>query len=106
MEYIILIIIGLLIILTLFRLYPYLKDFKVTSSEKAKVQEILIDTAKDILSVASSNKSKDQLVVVVTNITTKKLEKENITNFPRKDIEHMASIIIDKLEEFFPKNNK
>ncbi|WP_427340664.1 hypothetical protein [Caloranaerobacter sp. DY30410] len=92
-----------LITIAVVKLIPYIKDFKITSEEKAKVQEILIDAAKSILEVASS-KDKKQLVLAITNITMRKLEQENIKGFRRKDIELMTNIVVDKLEDYVIKN--
>ncbi|QZY56728.1 hypothetical protein [Crassaminicella profunda] len=80
-------------------LYPYLKDFRVSPQEKAKVQEILVDTTKDILRVATS-KDKEQLVLAITNITMRKLEQENIKGFRRQDIELMGNIVVEKLKGY------
>lgn len=103
MMYIVYIIVGLLVGIGAAKLYPYLKDFKVSPEEKAAVQEIIIDTVKDILKVASTNKSKEQLVLAITNITMRRLEEERITGFRREDIELMASIVVDKLEDVVKK---
>lgn len=103
MQTIIYVIIALLTGIALANLYPYLKDFKVTPEEKAKVTEIIVDVTKDILNVAIS-KDKKQLVLAITNITMRKLEQENIKGFRRKDIELMTKIVVDKLENYVIKN--
>ncbi|KPU27873.1 hypothetical protein TR13x_00505 [Caloranaerobacter sp. TR13] len=104
METLIIIVITFIAGIAVAKLIPYIKDFKVTSEEKAKVQEILIDTAKNILEVANT-KDKEQLILAITNITYRELEKENIKGFTKKDIELMARIIVDKLEALFKTRN-
>ncbi|SHH49824.1 hypothetical protein SAMN02745135_00993 [Caloranaerobacter azorensis DSM 13643] len=104
METLIIIVIACIAGIAAAKLIPYIKDFKVTSEEKAKVQEILIDAAKNILEVANS-KDKEQLILAITNIAYRELENENIKGFTRKDIELMARIVVDKLEDLFKARN-
>ncbi|QIB26651.1 hypothetical protein [Caloranaerobacter azorensis] len=104
METLIIIVIAFIAGIAAAKLIPYIKDFKVTSEEKAKVQEILIDAAKNILEVANS-KDKEQLILAITNIAYRELESENIKGFTRKDIELMARIVVDKLEDLFKARN-
>ncbi|MBO8161057.1 MAG: hypothetical protein H0Z24_05425 [Thermosipho sp. (in: Bacteria)] len=94
-----------LITIAIVKLIPYLKDFKITPEEKAKVQEILIQTTKDILSVATS-KDKSQLTLAITNITMRKLEENKISGFRREDIKLMAEIVVDKLYNELEKGTK
>jgi hypothetical protein len=102
MDKLLLIVTLTLIGLTFIRLFPIIKDGKITAAEKAKVQEILIDTVKDFLLINNSN-SKDDIKVAVANITMKKLDQENIKGFAREDIDQMSSIVVDKLDEVIKK---
>lgn len=103
MEYIGMLMVGVLIGIAGIKLYPMLKDMKITDEEKAKVQLIVIDTLKDIVSVASNTKSKPQLVLAITNITMNKLEKENIDGFSKEEIELIVNGVVNKLEDVIVK---
>lgn len=102
---IITVIIVVTVILTtaIMKLWPYIKDFKITPEEKKKVEAIILETVKEILNVATADKTKEQLVFISTGIVVGILEKENITSFKESEIELMISRIIDKLEEECPR---
>ena len=105
METLIIILITILITVAVLKLYPYIKDFKVSPEEKAAVQAIIVDTVKDIVTVASTNKTKEQLVVAITNIVMRRMSEEDITGFREKDIKLMVDIMLDKLEPYILRNN-
>jgi len=94
MDTLIIILITILVTVAAVKLYPYIKDLKVSPEEKAAVQEIIVDTVKDILTVASANKTKEQLVVAITNIVMRRMSEEEITGFTEKDIKLMVDIVI------------
>lgn len=96
MNYIITGTICILIGIGLAKVFPYVKDFKITKDEKAKIIEVIVDTTKEVLEVANA-KTKDQVVLAVTNITIKKLDEEKIKGFSRKDIELVVNSVVSKL---------
>lgn len=98
------VVITVLITVAVMKLWTYIKDFKITPEEAKKVEAIIFETVNDILLVASASKTKAELLIIITNIVTEKLELENITCFKNCEIDKMITSIMDKLEEKCPNN--
>lgn len=92
------IVITVLVTVGIMKLWPYIKDFKITPEEKKKVENIIIETVNDIFKVASAKNTKEQLVIMITGIVLEKLKDENITCFKKCEMEKMISNMLDKLE--------
>lgn len=98
------VVITVLITVAVMKLWTYIKDFKITPEEVKKVEAIIFETVNDILLVASASKTKAELLIIITNIVTEKLDLENITCFKNCEIDKMITSIMDKLEEKCPNN--
>jgi len=85
------------------RLFPYVKDFKVTPDEKDKIEDIIIDTSKNIFEILKTNGSSD-LVLTFSNIIMEELEKNDINDFSKEDIEMILNILAKKLQNQLVEN--
>jgi len=102
MNYIVVGLLCFIVGIAFAKLFPYIKDGKITPDEKAYVQGIIIDVIKDILLITSDIPSKNKLVLIITEKIVKTLSEENINGFSQEEIERTVSILIDKLIDVVP----